>query len=74
MQKLQFSLKIVVDKSRCIGCGICVDLCPSNLYRLSEEKKAYLVENFRDDCFICHSCAVSCPTGAITVEEDVAFS
>ncbi len=70
VMKINFSLEIYIDHDKCIGCGTCEKVCPSKLYYL-KDRKAHLVENYRDNCFICHACSVSCPVGAIVVEEDV---
>jgi len=50
--------------------GICGDVCPSNIWHLDENKKAYPRENYEPDCFICHAW-ISCPVGAIVVQEEV---
>ena len=59
--------KITVDEDKCIGCGSCVDICPSEVYELQNEKAA--VVNL-EECVGCESCVESCEQGAITVEED----
>jgi len=69
--QVDFHVILNIDEAKCIGCGICVDVCPSNIWRLNENKKAYPRENYEPDCFICHACAVSCPVGAIVVQEEV---
>ncbi|HMM38651.1 MULTISPECIES: ferredoxin [Desulfovibrio] len=59
--------KITVDEDKCIGCGSCVDICPSEVYELQNEKAA--VVNL-EECVGCESCVESCEQGAITVEEE----
>jgi ferredoxin len=34
-------MRIILEKSKCIGCGSCVALCPK-LFELSEEGKSHL--------------------------------
>lgn len=58
----EYSDKLRVDREACIGCGICVDLCPMQNLRL-EEKKA--VPDSR--CTMCYRCISHCPTQAITL-------
>lgn len=59
--------KVTVDEEKCIGCGSCVDICPSEVYELQNEKA--VVVNV-EECVGCESCVESCEQGAITVEED----
>ncbi len=69
--QVEFGVQLDIDVTKCIGCKICVDVCPSNIWHLNEERKAYPREDYEPDCFICHACAVSCPVGAIVVREEV---
>lgn len=59
--------KVTVDEEKCIGCGSCVDICPSEVYELQNEKAA--VVNV-EECVGCESCVESCEQGAIVIEED----
>lgn len=59
--------KITVEEDKCIGCGSCVDICPSEVYELQNEKAT--VVNI-EECVGCESCVESCEQGAITVEEE----
>ena len=62
---------IVIDKSRCKGCYLCVDECPKKLIKTGEDVNnlgVKLVE-FKDpnhECLGCAMCAVRCPDIAIT--------
>ena len=53
----------ITDKTKCIGCGRCIDVCPGNLIRMDEERKAYL--EYEEDCWSCASCIKECPVGAV---------
>ena len=57
-----------LDHQRCIGCGMCIDVCPHAVFRL-EDKKARIVD--RDACMECGACQLNCVTGAIHVESGV---
>lgn len=59
--------KITVDEEKCIGCGSCVDICPSEVYELQNEKATPVNV---EECVGCESCVESCEQGAITVEEE----
>jgi NAD-dependent dihydropyrimidine dehydrogenase PreA subunit len=50
----------------CIGCGSCVQACPTDVLRLSKKTgKAYI--KYPADCQICHLCRMNCPVDAITI-------
>lgn len=58
-----------VDKNRCIGCSICVQVCPFNAAKLVD-KKAEMNEN----CTLCGACEKACPEQAISIERRKATS
>jgi NAD-dependent dihydropyrimidine dehydrogenase PreA subunit len=53
---------------QCIGCGVCVEVCPHAVFAMNG-RKAVLVR--QTDCMECGACQVNCPTAAITVESGV---
>jgi len=56
-----------VNESACIGCGICVELCPFSaieLYKVDKRRKARVI---KANCKGCGICASHCPTFAIDV-------
>ncbi|MEW9672199.1 ferredoxin family protein [Ammoniphilus sp. 3BR4] len=60
----RFEAAIVVDRDKCIGCDICVQVCPMGILALDEDKKAYMKY---DECWYCTPCETDCPVDAITV-------
>ncbi len=54
----------ITDKERCIGCELCVALCPFNAVELDEEGKAEVI---LAACKGCGICAASCPEKAISI-------
>jgi ferredoxin len=56
----------VIDKETCIGCGTCVERCPTDAIRLDDDEKAERDEN---SCFGCGVCARFCPEEAISLQE-----
>lgn len=60
---------VQVDLEKCEGAGVCVEVCPVQVYDLVEiggEKKAQATR--ADECIMCMSCVNGCPAGAIVVE------
>ena len=53
---------IKVDYDTCAGHGDCVDVCPSEVYELQNNKA---VPVNIDDCVQCCACVESCPEQAI---------
>jgi heterodisulfide reductase subunit A2 len=55
-----------VDADQCIGCGLCVEVCPFGAIELDEvEGKGYRARNISASCKGCGLCASSCPKKAI---------
>lgn len=57
-----------LDESKCTGCGMCVSVCPHEVFVL-EDGKASLRD--RDACMECGACARNCPAEAIEVRAGV---
>jgi ferredoxin len=55
----------VVNEAACIGCGDCVDICPTQCLDM-RGKIAWLPRPA--DCTSCAACMYVCPTDAITLE------
>ena len=63
--------KIVIDEDRCKGCGLCPQVCPREILKMSEgiNKKGYhpvKVTNM-DECIGCGFCYEICPDTVIEV-------
>lgn len=54
-----------IDPEICVGCGLCVRLCPLDTLRLGENEKAFIA--YPEDCMTCFICERNCPSGAIDV-------
>lgn len=57
------SLKAVIDKQKCVGCGICSKVCPTATISIVD-KKACIDEKF---CRGCGACEQRCPMYAVTM-------
>jgi NAD-dependent dihydropyrimidine dehydrogenase PreA subunit len=58
--------KVEVDEEKCIGCGECEEVCPSDVYEIRDEKSVVVNE---EECVGCESCIEVCEQDAITVTE-----
>ncbi len=52
----------------CNGCGMCIKVCPHEVFELSG-RKAHIVR--RDYCMECGACALNCPQNSIKVNSGV---
>ena len=56
-------MSILIDRTKCVGCGKCHDVCPGTLIKIDTDKKAYI--KYPKDCWGCTSCIKECPVYAI---------
>jgi len=49
-----------VDKEKCVGCGVCVNVCPAGAISVKDDKAV-----ISDKCVDCGRCAQVCPAHAI---------
>lgn len=68
MKYLSKDLSLRLDVSRCIGCKMCVDVCPHGVFAI-ENRKAQIVD--RSACMECGACAINCPVNALVVASGV---
>lgn len=58
--------ELVIQKSWCKKCGICVEFCPKNILDLDEEG---VYVKSKEECILCGLCELRCPDYAIYVEK-----
>lgn len=62
----------VINKKDCIACGICVEICPVQVFRQPESQKPPIVK-FPQECWHCNACVLDCPQNAISLKVPLPF-
>jgi len=57
-----------LDEKACIGCGMCLAVCPHGVFVINE-RTAKVID--RDGCMECGACATNCPVNALSVDPGV---
>ncbi|MDG6922251.1 MAG: 4Fe-4S binding protein, partial [Nitrososphaerota archaeon] len=57
-EAVDFIMKEVVAKNRCVGCAACVEVCPVNVFDFVSDKPA---DRRHSSCVFCGMCAAVCP-------------
>jgi NAD-dependent dihydropyrimidine dehydrogenase PreA subunit len=55
--------EILIDTDRCIDCGLCTGVCPTQALTLDREFRLHFT---RTRCIVCEQCIPACPVAAIT--------
>lgn len=65
---------IHLNEEICKGCGICISVCPVNVYERGDRisPKGYVITEIRHPgkCIGCKNCELMCPDQVIFIEED----
>ena len=56
------------DPSLCIGCRLCLEVCPHNVFAMKDGKAVVINE---DRCMECGACELNCRPGALKVKQGV---
>lgn len=56
----------VIDRKKCVSCGMCADVCCMDVFKKNEEEKQVVVR-YPDECWHCRACVMDCPENAITM-------
>ncbi len=55
-------LSLELDETKCNNCGMCIKVCPHEVFEM-RDKKIHVIG--RDFCMECGACKMNCPVGAI---------
>lgn len=58
-------ITISIDEKACVGCELCVLICPTKVYSFDAERGVPKVDKPKE-CFGCRYCAEECPADALT--------
>ena len=58
---------ITIKTDDCIGCGACVDICPTGVLEINMDSRKNSAPNVFN-CCKCRSCCRVCPVDAITID------
>ena len=62
-------MKATVDKDLCIGCGVCVEICPE-VFEINDDKAQARVDPVPPEVEGgCRKAAFQCPVEAIKIED-----
>ena len=59
---------LLYNEEKCIGCGICTDVCPHGVF-LMQGKNAQIID--KNLCMECGACVLNCPANALEVNAGV---
>lgn len=62
-ETLAFGPALTHNADTCIGCGRCVQACPSAALSVTEQALSYC----KEACTACYACAKACPSGALSI-------
>jgi len=56
----------IIAKEKCNACGTCVDICPTDVFRVAGKRTPPLVK-YPEECWHCNACVLDCRQSAVTL-------
>ena len=63
----RFRGRLNYDRDKCIGCRLCIKVCPAKAADYLEESKKIVIHN--DRCCFCAQCTEICPVKCLTMSD-----
>jgi formate hydrogenlyase subunit 6/NADH:ubiquinone oxidoreductase subunit I len=57
---------VTIDESKCISCGSCERICPSQAIGVNKEAKTWQIDRLR--CVVCRACVDVCPVKCLFMD------
>lgn len=71
MDKKKNKVNLKIDKERCKGCMLCIDVCPQKILKISDDVNKrgtrYIIVTDPGKCTGCGLCVLMCPDCAIEI-------
>lgn len=64
----RFRGRLLYDRSKCIGCKLCIKVCPANATEFVPEEKKIIIHN--DRCCFCAQCTEICPVKCLAMSDE----
>lgn len=58
------SREILIDEEKCVDCGLCTGVCPTEALTL--DPSSFRLKFLRSRCVVCEQCIPACPLQAIS--------
>ena len=66
--KKGLTMGIKINYAFCIGCKICYQICPMDIFGC-DDKTHFITVDYPEECWYCGACVFDCPIkGAISIE------